>query len=206
MKNVTLKNLKKIAKKDIPTKLRKAVVCEPPPYREAPQLLSEDERKEYQKELSTYRAKNLISVWQQSDEKMAQYMDYYEVRQDNPDKWFWLCKYFARDFVDGFQLKVKGSRGRKMEWDILLLARLYYDVQQLLNKGGGAKETASWACMQLKKKSPWKEKKINKDALENRYIEAVQSPLVRFMLHITELQSVAVPKDDLWKALLQIES
>lgn len=206
MKSGALKNLKKIAKKGMPAKLRKPIVSESPPYRQASQLLSEDEHKEYQKELSVYRAQNCLSLWRQSDEKMAQYMDYYEIRQDDPDKWFWLCKHFARDFVDGFQPKVQGSRGRKVEWDIFLLARFYYEVQLLLNKNGNTKATVSWACTQLKKKPFWKEKKINKEALENRYIEAVQSPLVRFMLHITELQSVAIPKNDLWEALLQIES
>lgn len=169
----------------------------------------EQEKKECS-EIETEFSRYIIS---EICRKMELLLDHYNISEDDPQKWFMLSLYLAKDRVPGFCIEEGGQEGRPLDWNFFEDKLLLLQVADLIHSDKPGKgKTVGWACRILVKESPWKDKKgkggqtITAKTLENRHArvgwqEMPEDPKLRKIMveRFYELLSDPAVKDALRK-------
>ena len=66
--------------------------------------------------------------------KLNLLFDHYQINRSAAKKWRLLAEELAKDFVPGSQIKITPSRGRHRKWNEYTHARLYWEVQKIIDK------------------------------------------------------------------------
>lgn len=115
-------------------------------------------------------------------EKMGLLLDYYEIPRQSDERWFNLSLRMAHDYIPGFRLVQKRTKGAKEKWNPSLQLKLFNAVQTFTN--GSKTRTQAMACNSLINQEPWKSLCKSAKSLRTRYTEAAKSPLVNFIIKI----------------------
>jgi hypothetical protein len=135
-----------------------------------------------EKEARKIQGENISKGFAEHLRKLDLLLDHYKIKRDPETQWLMLAYNLAIQHVDGFKKEEEKSRGRKEDWDILKVFKLFLSVRlKLIEKPN---QSRSWACEQLVKVDPWK--KFSKKTLENKMLNHEKNPLVIVYNHSLE--------------------
>lgn len=132
-------------------------------------------------------------------EKMALLLSHYKIDADDPERWFALSLHLAIDHVPGFKLDEKKKSGAPLDWDGWTLARLNFEVSDLMARN--VDMTIEAACETILSDSARRRsypigtggKPVSTSTLMRRYHSSQNNPLVR-MFQRMAAQSEAMRK------------
>ena len=127
-------------------------------------ILSEEERQKNDLEVQRHNHKVLGEIMDLALKKMPALLDYYEIDQDDENKWFKLAMELAMVHEPGFQMQESPS-GRTNTWDSNQLLGFYCLIELIKEE----KEiTTNHAC-QIAKKDCFPDSPISIKTLANKY-------------------------------------
>ncbi len=145
---------------------------------------SEDREIVYQKKLAEYDAENAAFIAAEIVRKMELFKDRFDLHDHDGDVWYQVALNLAIDHVPGFVVRENGNSGRKVKWNFILYAKLYFDVLTAV-KGDFQETMIETACSRLIKQEPWCSLLVGKGGmppsvktLQSRFSESKKSPLV----------------------------
>ena len=143
-----------------------------------------EQEDQYQKTLKAYEQENAKFISTEIARKMDLLVEHFDLQDFDGNVWFQVALNLAIDHVDGFKIEEEGARGRPLKWNLLLDAKLYFDVLRE-TKGNLGKGRIENACYDLCNKEPWKSLLTGRrnmpakaKTLQNRFPQACKSSLI----------------------------
>ncbi len=131
-----------------------------------------------------YERENIPRITAEMHDKFDLLFEHYGISNTSDHRWYLLALKLAINHVPGFQV-VTEKRGRKIKWDPVALAHLYFEVEDRLQTSEYKNPTVQWACSELSRTPTWKaffgprgDTDQNAKTLQNNYILAKTSLLV----------------------------
>ena len=127
-------------------------------------ILSDEEQKQNDIKVQEHNYKVLGEIMELAIKKMSTLLDYYDINQDNENKWFELAMKLAMAHEPGFQMQESPS-GRINTWDSNQLLGFYCLIELIKEKKG---ISTTHAC-QIAKKDHFPDSAISIKTLANKY-------------------------------------